>query len=136
MPLTASFYCFAALPDCAALVEPLRALCAAQDVRGNILLAPEGINGSIAGQAEAVQQVLDHLRGRTPVLPVHSMVDRRRRLHADALRAEPDWPVIPMASDAESAAADQAPIGAFAPRSAAALAFAEVWRVVERRLAA
>jgi cellulose biosynthesis protein BcsQ len=83
----------------------------------------------------AYQEVLDHLRGRTPVLPVHSMVDRRRRLHAEALRAAPDWPVIPMASDAEAAAADQAPIGAFAPRSAAALAFAELWRVVERRLA-
>nr|WP_145546001.1 rhodanese-related sulfurtransferase [Variovorax boronicumulans] len=63
MPSTASFYCFAALPDCAARVEPLRALCAALDVRGNILLAPEGINGSIAGQDAAVQQVLDHLRG-------------------------------------------------------------------------
>ncbi|CAN7580918.1 rhodanese-related sulfurtransferase [Pseudorhodoferax sp. LjRoot39] len=62
MPRTASFYCFATLPDCAALVEPLRALCAAQDVRGNILLAPEGINGSIAGQTEAVQTVLAHLR--------------------------------------------------------------------------
>ncbi|GHC86530.1 UPF0176 protein [Pseudorhodoferax aquiterrae] len=62
MPRTASFYCFTALPDCATLVAPLRALCTALDVRGNILLAPEGVNGSIAGPAEAVQQVLDHLR--------------------------------------------------------------------------
>ncbi len=84
----------------------------------------------------AYLEVLDYLRGRTPVLPVHSMVDRRRRLHADALRAEPDWPVIPMASGAEAAAADRSPIGAFAPRSAAALAFVELWRAVERRLAA
>ncbi len=84
----------------------------------------------------AYGEVLDHLRGRTPVLPVHSMVDRRRRLHADALRTAPDWPVIPMASDAEAASADRAPLGAFAPRSAVALAFDELWRAVERRLAA
>lgn len=86
--------------------------------------------------ARAYAEVTDYLRGRTPVLPVHSMVDRRRRLHADALRAAPDWPVIPMASDAEAAAADRVPIGAFAPRSAAALAFADLWCAIERRLAA
>lgn len=86
--------------------------------------------------ARAYQEVLDHLRGRTPVLPVHSMVDRRRRLHADALRAEPDWPVVPMASDAEAAAAARTPLGAAFPRSAAAQAFLDVWRAVERRLAA
>lgn len=83
----------------------------------------------------AYQEVLDHLRGRTPVLPVHSMVDRRRRLHADALRAEPEWPVVPMASDAEAAAAARAPLGAAFPRSGAAQAFLQVWRAVERRLA-
>ena len=59
---TASFYCFADLPDCAGHVEPLRTLCEARGVRGNILLAPEGVNGSIAGTADAVQAVLDHLR--------------------------------------------------------------------------
>ncbi|HEX8383671.1 MAG TPA: ParA family protein [Sphingomonas sp.] len=83
----------------------------------------------------AYQEVLDHLRGRTPVLPVHSMVDRRRRLHAEALRAEPEWPIVAMASDAEAAAAARTPLGAFAPRSVAAQSFLGVWRAVERRLA-
>lgn len=62
MPRTASFYCFAALPDSAERVDPLRARCEALDLRGNILLAPEGINGSIAGESDAVQALLDHLR--------------------------------------------------------------------------
>jgi rhodanese-related sulfurtransferase len=62
MPRTASFYCFADLPDHAERVAPLQALCTELDVRGNILLAAEGINGSIAGDDRAVQAVLDHLR--------------------------------------------------------------------------
>ena len=60
--LTASFYCFAALPDCAQWVAPLRARCDALGVRGNVLLAHEGINGTIAGPWEAVQSVLAWLR--------------------------------------------------------------------------
>lgn len=84
----------------------------------------------------AYQEVLDHLRGRTPVLAIHSMVDRRRKLHSDAVRAAPDWPVVPMASDAEAAAAARTPLGAAAPCSAAAQAFGAVWRAVEGRLAA
>jgi UPF0176 protein len=60
--LTASFYCFATLPDCDARVAALHAACAAHGLRGNILLATEGINGSIAGRPPAVHAVLDSLR--------------------------------------------------------------------------
>ena len=84
----------------------------------------------------AYAEVVRHLGSRAPVLPVHVMVDRRRKLHADALGQRPDWPVIPMASAIESVAARRAPVGAFAPRTAAAQAFAQLWRVVESRLAA
>lgn len=83
----------------------------------------------------AYAEVERHLGGRTPLLPVHAMVDRRRRLHADALAAQPDWPVIPMASVIETIAEHRAPVGVIAPRSAAAAAFASLWRIVETRLA-
>lgn len=83
----------------------------------------------------AYREVLNYLGERAPVLPVHNMVDRRRRLHADALKAEPDWPVVPMASGVETAAGTRTPVGATAPRSAASRAFADLWRAVERRLA-
>ena len=66
----------------------------------------------------AHEEVVRHLGGKVPVLPVHAMVDRRRALHADALARHPDWPVIPMASVIESMAARRAPVGAFAPRTA------------------
>ena len=60
--LTAAFYKFAALPDYASLREPLLTLCERLDVRGTILLAAEGVNGTIAGKRDAVLEVLRHLR--------------------------------------------------------------------------
>lgn len=74
-------------------------------------------------------------KGKVTLMPVHAMVDRRRRLHADALARNPDWPVIPMASAIESMAVRRAPLGAFAPRSPATAAFARLWQQVEARLA-
>lgn len=76
-----------------------------------------------------------HLGGRTATLPVHVMVDRRRALHGEALARHPDWPVIPMASAVESAATNRRCLGEIAPRSPAALAFADLWKRIEKRLA-
>jgi cellulose biosynthesis protein BcsQ len=74
------------------------------------------------------------LNGRhAPILPIFSMVDRRRALHRDALEQRPDWPVIPMASAVEQMASERAPIGVFAPRSPAAEAFARLWRGIEKK---
>lgn len=69
-----------------------------------------------------------------PILPVFSMVDRRRALHRAALEARPDWPVLPMASAVEQMATERAPLAAFAPRSPAAEAFNALWRGIERRI--
>jgi UPF0176 protein len=60
--LTAALYKFVDLPDFAQLQAPLQAFCEAQDVRGTLLLATEGINGTIAGPPEGVRAVLAHLR--------------------------------------------------------------------------
>ncbi|KQN33660.1 ParA family protein [Sphingomonas sp. Leaf38] len=84
----------------------------------------------------AYDAVVQHLGGRTALLPVHVMVDKRRALHAEALARHPDWPVIPMASGIEAMAVRRAPVGVFAPRSAAAQAFADLWRRIEHTLAA
>jgi UPF0176 protein len=60
--LTASAYKFVDLPDYAALKAPLFACCERYGVRGTILLAPEGINGTIAGSQAGVHAVLTYLR--------------------------------------------------------------------------
>ena len=60
--LTAALYKFVDLSDFAALKEPLLACCERHNVKGTILLAPEGINGTIAGSDEGVRAVLEFLR--------------------------------------------------------------------------
>jgi UPF0176 protein len=60
--LTATFYKFVELPDYGSLRVPLLAFCEARGVKGTILLALEGINGTIAGEAAAIDEVLAHLR--------------------------------------------------------------------------
>jgi UPF0176 protein len=60
--LTAALYKFVALPDFADLRDPLLACCEAHQIQGTILLAEEGINGTIAGGPDRVYAVLDYLR--------------------------------------------------------------------------
>src|SRR4051794_32086642 len=63
MPLkVAAFYQFAALPDFRALREPLRALCADLALKGSVLLAGEGINGTLAGDDGAIDALVEALR--------------------------------------------------------------------------
>jgi UPF0176 protein len=64
--LTAAFYLFVDLPDCAQFKAPLQALCDAEQVNGLVLLAPEGINSTIAGPAPGVHAVLAWLRSQAP----------------------------------------------------------------------
>ncbi|WDA13388.1 rhodanese-related sulfurtransferase [Paracoccus marcusii] len=63
-PLTvAALYHFARLADPAARQGPLLDLCRAQGLCGTLLLAPEGVNGTIAGPRAGILAVLDHIRG-------------------------------------------------------------------------
>ena len=60
--LVAAFYRFAALENLPALRGELGDLAEAQGLSGTILLAPEGVNGTIAGADVGVQALLDRLR--------------------------------------------------------------------------
>ena len=81
------------------------------------------------------KEIRAHAREHPPILPVLSMLDGRRTLHRDAREANPDWPVIPMASVIEQCAVRLQPVGAFAPASPAAKGFAQLWAAIERKLA-
>jgi UPF0176 protein len=58
----AAFYQFAALPDFRCLREPLRAVCAGLGLKGSVLLAHEGINGTLAGSADAIAALVEELQ--------------------------------------------------------------------------
>ena len=83
-----------------------------------------------------VEEVRGSGKGHPPILPVLSMIDLRRTLHRDAREANPKWPAIPLASAVEQCAVERKPVGAFAPRSPAARAIAQLWTAIERKLAA
>lgn len=87
----------------------------------------------------AFEQVVAEAKGsgkkHPPILPVMSMVDMRRNLHKVARTANPKWPVVPLASAIEQCAVEKKPVGAFAPRSPAARAFAQLWTAIERKIA-
>jgi UPF0176 protein len=58
----AAFYQFAALPDFRDLRQPLRALCDRLELKGSVLLAHEGINGTLAGPPKAIDELIAGLR--------------------------------------------------------------------------
>ncbi|WP_419815781.1 rhodanese-related sulfurtransferase [Glacieibacterium sp.] len=62
-PITvAALYCFTRFEDCAALAGPLAEACAKAGIKGTLLLAPEGINGTIAGPAAGIEAMLGVIR--------------------------------------------------------------------------
>ena len=60
--VVAALYQFVRLDDYEALREPLLDACLAAGTRGTLLLAKEGINGTIAGSREGIDQVLAWLK--------------------------------------------------------------------------
>lgn len=60
--VVAAFYKFVRLADAAERREPLLAFCTEQGIKGTILLALEGINGTIAGSQQSIDAVLAYLR--------------------------------------------------------------------------
>ena len=60
--LTAALYKFVSLENYAALQANIHAACVAHHIKGTILLAAEGINGTIAGLPENIHAVLHFLR--------------------------------------------------------------------------
>jgi UPF0176 protein len=87
----AALYKFARFSDCAALRDDLAGLCCSLGVKGTLLLAPEGINGTIAGSDAAIDAVLTHIRAlrgcedaeiklsRAAAMPFHRMKVRLKR---------------------------------------------------------
>ena len=59
----ASFYKFVTIADGAALRTALLAVCHDHAITGTILIAPEGLNATVAGATKAIDALLTHLRG-------------------------------------------------------------------------
>ncbi|MBO1904989.1 rhodanese-related sulfurtransferase [Microvirga sp. 3-52] len=61
----AALYQFVPLPDFRDLKDPLHKICLDLGIRGTLLLAHEGINGTVAGSPEAIDALIVELRDGT-----------------------------------------------------------------------
>ena len=55
----ASFYCFQPVHDVHGLREAVEESCTARSLRGTVVLAPEGVNATLAGKRGDLQQVIE-----------------------------------------------------------------------------
>jgi len=62
MYVICALYHFTQFPDTAAIKPALLDLCLSQNVKGSLLLAREGINGTIAGPRVGIDAVLAHIK--------------------------------------------------------------------------
>jgi UPF0176 protein len=87
----AALYRFARFGDPAALREPLLRQCRALGIRGTLLLAGEGINGTVAGSPGAISSLISFIRtlpdcaeldvkySAAPAMPFHRLKVRLKR---------------------------------------------------------
>lgn len=101
------------------------------------LLVVPMLPSPLSGRAyEQLVEHLGHLKDAPRVLPVFTMVDRRKSLHRNTILGCPDRPAIPYAAAIEDMATSRLPVIAKNPSSAAARALASLWTDVERALLA
>lgn len=60
--VVAAMYKFVSLPDFESMREPLLDFCLSNQIKGTLLLALEGINGTVAGTRQAIDALLEFLR--------------------------------------------------------------------------
>jgi UPF0176 protein len=60
--LTTAMYHFVSLPHFEMLREPLFNFCLSREIKGTILLADEGINGTLAGPEKSILELLNYLK--------------------------------------------------------------------------
>ncbi len=60
--IVAALYKFVSLPDFEKLQEPLLSFCLEQNLKGTLLLAHEGINGTVSGTRASIDALLEYLK--------------------------------------------------------------------------
>ena len=71
MVIVCALYKFVRVENYVSLQQPLLDLMLAHRVRGTLLLATEGINGTIAGSRDGIDQVLGWLRAVPQLSLIH-----------------------------------------------------------------
>ena len=106
----------------------------------DMLIVPV-VPSTLAGRTlDQLNGFLDGLATSPAVVPIISMVDRRKKLHKQLVaEIAHQWPAtlsatVPAASVVERMGVERAPVGTFAPRSVASIAFRDAWTELAARL--
>ena len=95
----AALYKFVSLPAIEDLQAPILALCEKYSVRGTLLLAPEGINGTIAGTRSDIDAVLDGLRAYHPFTDLEHKESRMDKMPFARLKVRLKKEIVPLGVD-------------------------------------
>ena len=81
--IIAALYKFSAISDdqanCEKIADALRITCQKAGTLGTLILAPEGVNGTICGPRDAIDRVLDHLRLLPGLADLEAKISRADR---------------------------------------------------------
>lgn len=77
--IVATFYKFVSLPNYQDMQQPILDYCQSQEIKGTILLAEEGINGTIVGTRQNIDNTLAYLRS----LPAFSDLEHKESTATD-----------------------------------------------------
>lgn len=77
--VVAALYKFTRIDDPAALRQPLAAFCCARGIKGTLLIAHEGMNGTVAGPPGAIDALLAHL----DAIPAFAGIEAKRSAAAE-----------------------------------------------------
>lgn len=99
----------------------------------DIILVP--VTPSAVSMRAFVDLMKDLKSTSSLLMPVFTMVDRKRASHQKFLLQHLDFPVVPVSESVEMMSDRRAALGVIAPRSDVARAFALLWKAIEARLA-
>ena len=77
--VVAAMYRFVSLPNYQALREPILETCLSLGIKGTLLLAHEGINGTVSGSREGMDKLLNYLRA----LPGLEALEHKESYHQE-----------------------------------------------------
>ncbi len=94
--LVAALYHFTPLPRYEALREPIQSVCDRHHVKGTLLLASEGINGTIAGLDDDIAAVLAYLRTIPEFADLEHKESRAQKMPFNRMKARLKKEIVTM----------------------------------------
>jgi UPF0176 protein len=105
--VVAALYHFSEFEEPNRLRKPLEELCAQAHILGTLLLAPEGINGTVAGTQEGIDRLLAHIRALSGCATIEVKFSRTATMPFERMRVRIKREIVSMGVDTINAARDK-----------------------------